>query len=43
MINDKMIIAEAKWTEEFTQLSEEDQDFWWRYFERPESVPYDAD
>jgi hypothetical protein len=43
MINDKMIIAEAKWTQEFTQLSEEDQDFWWRYFERPESVPYDAD
>jgi hypothetical protein len=41
MINDKLIIAEAKWKEEYERLSEEDQDFWWRYFERPESVPYD--
>lgn len=41
MINDKMIIEEAKWKEEFEMLSEEDQDFWWRYFEKPESTPYD--
>ena len=41
MINDKLIIAEAKWKEEFEMLSEEDQDFWWRYFEKPEPTPYD--
>ena len=43
MINDHLIIAETKFKEEFNNLSEEDQEFWYRYFERPESVPYDAD
>jgi hypothetical protein len=42
MLEDKILIEEAKWTQEFNQLSEEDQDFWWRYFEKPETLPYDA-
>jgi hypothetical protein len=43
MINDQLVIAETKFKEEFEMLSEEDQEFWWRYFERPEPIPYDAD
>jgi hypothetical protein len=43
MISTKLMAAETKWTEEFNQLSEEDQEFWYRYFEKPESTPYDAD
>jgi hypothetical protein len=34
-------MLEDKWTEEFNQLSEEDQEFWYRYFEKPEPTPYD--
>jgi hypothetical protein len=41
MLEDKILVAETRFKEEFEMLSEEDQDFWWRYFERPESVPYD--
>jgi len=43
MLEDKLVAAEAKMKEEFNQLSEEDQEFWWRYFEKPEPIPYDAD
>ena len=41
MLEDKLVAAEAKMKEEFNQLSEEDQEFWYRYFEEPEPTPYD--
>jgi hypothetical protein len=43
MLEDKLVAAETRFKEEFEILSQEDQDFWYRYFEKPEPTPYDAD